>query len=108
MVGKIEIIFTPQVINYLDDLVRILYKKEYFSFIETAEEYVIKIYDAVSESIQLCPHKKTPKSLQFIGSNYIFYKSNPRTTWYVFFEKRGNNFLITGVINNHCNEAKEL
>ena len=108
MVGKIEIIFTPQVINYLDDLVRILYKKEYFGFIETAEEYVIKIYDAVSDNILLGPHKKTPKSLQYLGSNYIFFKSNSRTTWYIFFEKRENNFLITGVINNHYEEAKDL
>jgi hypothetical protein len=108
MVGKIKIIFTPHVIYYLDDLVRILYKKEYFGFIETAEEYVLKIYGAVSENIQLSPHKNTPISLQYLGSNYIFYKSNPRTTWYIFFEKRENNFLITGVLNNHCKEAKEL
>jgi hypothetical protein len=36
MVGKIEIIFPPNVIDFLDGLVRILYKKEYFGFIETA------------------------------------------------------------------------
>ena len=40
MVGKIEIIFTPHIIDFLDNLVRVLYKKEYFGFIETAEEYV--------------------------------------------------------------------
>ncbi len=87
---------------------RILYKKEYFGFIETAEEYVLKIYGEVSENIQLSSHKKTPKTLQYLGSNYIFYKSNPRTTWYIFFEKRENNFLITGILNNHCKEAMEL
>jgi hypothetical protein len=47
MVGKIKVIFTPYVIDFLDDLVRVLYKKEYFGFIETAEDYVSKIYDAV-------------------------------------------------------------
>lgn len=51
MVGKIKVVFTPQVIEFLDDLVRVLYKKEYFGFIETAEEYVSKIYDAVLEYI---------------------------------------------------------
>ena len=43
MVGKIKVVFTPYVIDFLDDLVRILYIKEYFGFIETAEDYVSKI-----------------------------------------------------------------
>jgi hypothetical protein len=108
MVGKIKVIFTPHVIDYLDDLVRVLYKKDYFGFIETAEEYVSKIYDAVPENIKLCKHKLTPQNLKYLGSNYIFYKSNHRTTWYIFFEKRNQNYLITAIINNHCEEAKEL
>jgi hypothetical protein len=108
MVGKIKVIFTPYVIDFLDDLVRVLYKKEYFGFIETVEEYVLKIYDAVPENIKLSPHKSTPKNLQHLGSNYIFYKSNNRTTWYIFFERKNQKYLITGIINNHCEEAKEL
>jgi hypothetical protein len=41
-----------------------------------------------------------------LGSNYIFYKSNARTTWFVFFEKLEENYFITGILNNHCEEAK--
>ncbi len=108
MVGEIKVIYTPHVIAYLDELVRVLYKEEYFGFIESAEDYVVRIYDAVSESIKLSSHKKTPSKLQYLGSNYIFYKSNTRTTWYIFFEKRATDFLITGIINNHCEEAKEF
>lgn len=108
MVGKIEVVFTPSVISYLDDLVLILYKKEYFGFIESAEEYVDDIYDAVPEKIRKSPHKKTPKSLQYLGFNYVFYKSNARTTWYIFFEKSNQNYLITGILNNYSEEAKEL
>jgi hypothetical protein len=108
MVGKIEVVFTPSVISYLDDLVLILYKKEYFSFIESAEEYVDNIYDAVPEKIRKSPHKKTPKSLQYLGLNYVFYKTNARTTWYIFFEKSNQNYLITGILNNYSEEAKEL
>ena len=103
-----KVIFDGQVLNYFDELVFTLFKKEYFSFPENAKEYVDKIVGFVTVEIFTFPHKKTPKSLQYLGSNYIFYKSNPRTTWYIFFEKRENNFLITGVINNHCKEAKEL
>lgn len=108
MVGKIDVIFTSDVIRYLDGLVVILYKKEYFGFMESAEEYVSNIYDAVPKRIKKCPQKKTPKLLQYLGSNYIFYKANARTTWYIFFEKRDQNYLITGIINNYCPEAKEL
>lgn len=108
MVGEIKVVFTPYVIDFLDDLVRVLCKKEYFGFIETAEEYVSKIYDAVPENIKLSPHRLTPKSLKYLGPNYIFYNSNNRTTWYIFFEKKNHNYLITGIINNHCEEAKQL
>ena len=108
MVGEIEVIFKPSVIHYLDDLAIELYKKEYFGFIESAEEYVSNIYDAVPERIKKSPQKKTPKSLQYLGSNYIFYKANTRTTWYIFFEKSNQNYLITGIINNYCSEVKEL
>ncbi|WP_208326181.1 hypothetical protein [Flavobacterium sp. S87F.05.LMB.W.Kidney.N] len=52
MVGKIEVIYTSSVIHYLDDLVVTLYKKEYFGFIQSAEEYVSHIYDAIPERIK--------------------------------------------------------
>jgi len=108
MVGEIEVIFTPHVISYLDDLVNVLYKKEYFGFIQSAEEYVDDIYDAIPERIKKSPHRKTPKSLQYLGSNYIFHKSNARTTWYIFFERKNHNYLITGIVNNYSKEIKEL
>jgi hypothetical protein len=108
MVGEIKVIFTPDVIDYLDVLVRTLYKKEYFGYIETSEEYVLRIYNAVPDSIKGNVYKPTPKKLQYLGSNCIFYKANARTTWYIFFEKQDVVFLITGILNNHCEEANEL
>jgi len=108
MVGEVKVIFKPDVVDFLNDLIIVLYKKEYFGFIKVAEEYVSKIYDAVPENIKLMPHKLAPKKLEYLGSNYVFYKSNKRTTWYIFFERRNNNYLITGIINNYCEEAKEL
>lgn len=91
---------------YLDDLIEILYKKEYFGFIESAEIYVANIYDFIFQNINNFPFKKTPIKLEAFGSNYIFYKSNTRTTWYIFFEKFNDNYLVTHIINNHCEEAK--
>lgn len=103
-----KVIFKNAVLEYFDDLVYILFKDEYFGFAESAQNYVDKIVDFVILSISNFPHKKTPKSLQYLGSYYIFYKSNARTTWYVFFEKRNQNYLITGIINNYSEEVKEL
>ena len=108
MVGEIEVVFTPTVIEYLVDLIVTLYKKEYFGFIESAEQYVSNIYNAIPDIIKKSPNKKSPKTLQYLGSNYIFYKSNTRTTWYVFFEKRDQNYLITGILNNNSSEVKGL
>ena len=108
MVGKIKIIYTPEVISYLDDLVKILHKKEYFGFIESAEEYVSEIYDSVSGNIKLENHKIAPKKLKHLGSKYIFHKANSRTFWYIFFESKDEKYLITGIINSHSEEVKYL
>lgn len=104
--GLEKVIFSAKLNEQLEALVFILFKEDYFSFINNAIEYVNKIYDFVYNDILTFPHKKTPKQLKHLGSNYIFYKSNSRTTWYIFFEKFNNNYLITGVLNNHCEEAK--
>jgi len=103
-----KVIFKKTVLDYFDELVFTLFRKDYFSYPENAKLYVDKIVIFISTEIFTFPHKKTPKSLQHLGSNYIFYKSNNRTTWYIFFEKKNQNYLITGIINNHCEEAKEL
>lgn len=101
-----KIIYIQKVLDYFDDLIFTLFQKEYFSYYENAESYLIKIDSFIQNDIHTFPHKKTPKQLKHLGSNYIFYKSNSRTTWYIFFEKFNNNYLITGVLNNHCEEAK--
>ncbi|OXA96195.1 hypothetical protein [Flavobacterium hercynium] len=103
-----KVIFKNAVLEYFDDLVFTLLKNEYFGFAESAQNYVDKIVDFIILNISNFPEKKTPKALQYLGLNYIFYKPNNRTTWYVFFEKRDQNYLITGITNNYCSEAKEL
>lgn len=108
MVGKIEVVFTQNIIDYLDDLVQILYKKEYFEFIESAEKYVAAIYDSVPGKLKATKHKSAPKELKHLGSKYIFFKANSRTVWYIFFENRKNKYLITGIINSHSEEVKYL
>ena len=108
MVGKMTVIYTKYFIDYLDSLVYILYKKEYFGFIESADVYIDKIYEFIEQDIQNFPARKTPETLKNFRSNYIFYKSNQRTTWYIFFEKMNDNYLITNIINSNSEEVKFL
>ena len=105
---KINILISDDAALYLDDLVKILYNKDYFGFIESAELYMFRIYEFIDQNIQYFPSKVRPNELYGYGENYIFYKINPRTTWYIFFQKSDNNYLVTQVINNHCQEAKYL
>lgn len=101
-----KIIYRDDVLDYFDDLVYLLFKEEYFSYLENAENYLEKLVEFVSHNIKDFPTKKAPKELKQLGSNYIFYNSSKRTTWYVFFEKFENRYLITAILNNHCEEAK--
>ena len=105
---KVNINYRTEVETYLNELIFILFKENYFSYLENSILYKDKIIDFVENNITTFPSRKTPTELKNFGSNYIFYKSNQRTTWYIFFENKNNNFLITNIINSHCEEAKWL
>ena len=45
------IIFKQSVIQYLDELVLVLYINEYFGYIESAELFVDKLTDYINENI---------------------------------------------------------
>ena len=98
MVGDEKIVISQRVILYLDKLVQTLYQKDYFSFLEWAQEYVGKIYDFIYENLEISRHFKSPANLKYLGSFYIFYKANKRTTWFVFFEKKKGQYLVTSII----------
>lgn len=101
-----KVIYDQDVLDYFDDLIYNLFENDYFSYYENAENYLAKLISFVSLNIEGFPHKSTPKKLSYLGSNYIFYKSNARTTWYIFFQKIDGNYFVTGILNNHCEEAQ--
>nr|WP_314839350.1 hypothetical protein [uncultured Flavobacterium sp.] len=103
-----KVIFKEDILLYFDELISILFDREYFSYEKNAILYIDKIVDFITLEINSFPHKSTPQKLRHLGSNYIFYKANNRTTWYIFFERQDSVFLITGISNNHCEEAKKL
>ncbi|MEO0059166.1 MAG: hypothetical protein RLZZ312_813 [Bacteroidota bacterium] len=102
------IILEKQIIDYLDSLIYKLFEAEYFGFVESSENYVNNIIDFIFDNMYTFPHQQAPKQLRSFGSNYIFYKTNQRTTWYIFFETNGTDYFITNIINNNCEEAKWL
>lgn len=103
-----KIIFKKEVLEYFDELFITLLNQEYFSFENSAHNYIDKIVKFIYEDIESFPHKISPKKIKHLGSKYIFYKANTRTVWYVFFETKNNKYLITGITNSHCEEAKYL
>ena len=105
---KFRIIYQQEVEQYLNNLITILFEKDYFIYLENAIDYKDKIIDFVDQNIAVFPHKHTPKHLMHLGSKYIFYTSNKRTTWYIFFESKGKKYLITYITNNHVKIAKWL
>lgn len=105
---KVNILYRPEVETYLNELIFVLFKENYFSYVENSILYKDKIIEFIDNSITTFPSKKTPTDLKNFGSKYLFYKSNQRTTWYIFFENKNNNFLITNIINSHCEETKWL
>ena len=102
------IVFQNNVLSEFDDLIFTLCEKDYFSTLEAAENYVDTILDFIYANIETFPSKNSPLKLKHFGRKYIFYKSNKRTTWFVFYESRDSNYLITKIVNNHAAEANLL
>lgn len=105
---KVNVFYKPEVEDYINGLVFVLYQEKYFDYLEDAIEYKNKIIDFIENNIADFPYKPTPLPLYSLGSKYIFYKSNHRTMWYIFFEKEDNMYLITFVTNNHSEIAQHL
>lgn len=105
---KIKIFYKPDVALFLNELIYILYKENYFSYLENAINYKDKIIDFIESNIAKFPHKNTPLPIHSLGSKYLFYHSNSRTTWYIFFEYEEDQYLITYITNNHSEIVKFL
>jgi hypothetical protein len=68
---KVVIIYKREVERYINDLVFILFKEEYFGFSESAVIYKDKIIEFLEDNIATFPSRKTPIELSSFGSNYI-------------------------------------
>jgi len=97
----------PEVLNYLDEIVIALYKKEYFGFKESSKKYVRELFLNIKTTLPLRLHKPAPKHFERYGKDlyYTSFKKNYRTTWYAFFTKHQQNedifYLVRYISNNH-------
>ena len=98
-----KIIYNNQVIEYLNELVNILYEQNYFGYKESAYDYVDWILDNVKQDISKTPAKIAPKYFDKFGKNlsYIRLKRNAQTTWYVFFHYEDDMYYIRYIGNSH-------
>ena len=102
------VLIQNNVLEYFDELIYTLFEDEYFGFVESSEDYINRIINFIKENYKTFPPKKSPTELQRYGSNYLFYKINPKTTWYIFFEKSDTIFIVTHIFNNHAVQARYL
>ena len=95
--------FSESVNSYFDELITTLFWQDYFSFIDSAFQYVADMKDYIEKNIAILPKYPAPPyfSKYHAGMQYVIYKPNNRTTWYFFFLQESDRYLIYYVTNNH-------
>ena len=102
-----KVIILPQVLDYLENLVEILYQKEYFGFRESSREYVVELIERIEGDLPLTLHKPAPAYFDphKEDMHYVWFRVNRQTTWYAFFTKYVENnttiYLVQHIENNH-------
>ena len=102
-----KVVAIPEVVEYIENLIPVLYEKGYFGFKETAKKYVDELYEDILTTLPDRLHKPAPEYFNKYGEDmeYASFIKNKRTTWYVFFEKYEDTgeiiFLIRYIANNH-------
>jgi hypothetical protein len=96
----------PLVHQKLQELFTALLLEDYFSLEENARTYVDKLLDFI-EMIPAQKHRFT-KNKQW-GQYYAAYKANRNTTWYIVFDKFGDEgYIVNNVFNNHTEEYPQF
>ncbi|WP_076768789.1 hypothetical protein [Chryseobacterium sp. FH1] len=102
------IFYSDEFESQFNEIIDVLYKKEYLGFKESALDYGDRIYDFIFKNINKPISKLSPKAFQKFGEYYIKYKANENTTWYIFFDRKDNRFLVNHILNNHTEHFPEL
>ena len=95
--------YKEEVDAFFNSLIDILLEENYFSFIESAFDYVFNMKNYIEKYIAVLPNYIAPDYFDKYqkGMRYMTYQANKRTTWYIFFKQKGNRFIIYYITNNH-------
>jgi len=102
------IIYSEEFHDSIEELIKILFVKEYFGFEIDCEFYAEKIYDFIDGNISKPISRNTPKPFQKFGKKFLRYKANNHTFWYIFFDQKDDKFLINHILNNHSEDFPDL
>ena len=102
-----KVVALRSVIKYLNNLVLILHREEYFGFKESAKKYVDELLDDITANLATHLRKPAPKYFDKYGKDmyYAVFRKSKHTQWYVFFktdwEKGEEIYKIRYISNNH-------
>ena len=102
-----KVIVIPEVYDFLENLVILLYEKDYFGFEETARKYVDELYLDITTNLSTRVKKRAPAYFDKYGKGmyYTVFKKSKRTSWYAFFRIYEVNgeiiYQIRYIANNH-------
>jgi hypothetical protein len=102
-----NVLFLPEIEDYLFELTEILYQKEYFGFKESAVKYVIDLENDIKTNLANKIKRHAPPFFNRYGKKMLYstFQKNKTTQWYVFFnvfQDGGETvFLVRYISNNH-------
>jgi len=97
----------PELYDYLENLVTILFKKGYFCYRETARKYVDDLLNDIITKLPVSLKRPAPKYFDKYGKDlkYAVFRKNRNTHWYAFFSQYKENgkviYLVCFIANNH-------
>lgn len=101
--NRTEVKYNRKTTVFFNNLFVVLLEANYFSYLESALEYVTQMRSFIDNCIFILPRKPAPDYFSKYGKNlyYIAYQPNKRTTWYIFFKQKENCFFVCYITNNH-------
>ena len=102
-----RVVIMPEADNFLENLPDILMRGGYVSTYPRAARIMNDIIDFIYH-LDVTPHYKLPPNKQGLYSRYAnqiwlaFFrrKTSKRTTWYIFFEKMDDRYIVHHISNN--------
>jgi hypothetical protein len=100
--------FLPETRDYFEELVTILYRKGYFSWLDQSRRYVDELVVEILTTLPTKPARPAPPHYNRYGKGlwYASFRKNRHTTWYAFFTRydvEGETvWLVRHITNNHA------